>query len=107
MSCHPLTHFTPTHPPDQLSQFADADKSAGSNTTCGQIEWPGRYVARLIYIAEKRHKQTSGSYTTSLDSLMDACLASDGCVTADIALARTNKEVSTATYLYNWASSSL
>ena len=71
-------------------QFADAPAdapplaAATRNVTCGQLEWPGRYLARLVSVAQRRALSDGGAYTAIPAALLNACNASDGCVAADL-----------------------
>ena len=50
-----------------------------SQSTCGQIEWPGRYVARLVLIAQRGLRAKTGVFTNSSRTLADACAQVKGC----------------------------
>lgn len=56
-------------------QMAKASKPS----TCGQIEWPGRYIARLIYVAQRGLFKMSGAYTNNTAELSSACALVQGC----------------------------
>lgn len=68
-----------------------------NSTTCGQLEWPGRYLARLIYVAQRAVFKHGGaaapSYTRSPSALVNACEQAPGCSAPDLryALSLTNR----------------
>ena len=59
--------------------WATLQLARGEESTCGQIEWPGRYIARLILIAQRGHKAMHGVFTNSSHALLGSCALVDGC----------------------------
>lgn len=73
-------------------QFAEPDQSGASDLTCGQMEWPSRYISRLILLAERAHKAQTGAYTASFPRLLDTCAKTDGCDADDLTYALDTKD---------------
>ena len=72
-------------------QFADAPAApvqpptaSDVNVTCGLIDWPGRYVARQLFLAQRAALKRHGTFTNLTSELVDSCQASDGCVASDL-----------------------
>jgi hypothetical protein len=59
---------------------------ASSSRECRPIEWPGRYLARSVFVSQARLKQSTGKYSTSHDDLVSACsaLGEPACRAADL-----------------------
>ena len=70
-----------------------AQRTAPPNVTCGQLEWPGRYVARLLYAAQKAMRAKGGAFSRSIQVLVSACAAVDGCSAADLRYASTTPNI--------------
>jgi hypothetical protein len=65
-----------------------AELPPAKNATCGQLAWPGRYLARLISIAQREVRKPPGrGYTGDPDELVRACRRVEGCSAADLAYA--------------------
>ena len=65
-------------------QFAERGAGGEAPAICGQIEWPGRYLMRLVLVAQRALKARTGGYTTNTALLAQACEEVDGCDAADL-----------------------
>ena len=73
------------HRPLHWATLEFAPASADGGGACVPIDWPGRYVARMIYAAQEAYRAaSSGRYTESAAALLSACAASAACDATDL-----------------------
>lgn len=65
-------------------QFAIFPNDSKADVTCGEVEWPGRYLARLILVAERAYMAKNDNYTSSLSDVVTVCAVTNGCDVDDL-----------------------
>ena len=76
----------------QLQQQKEEAPPPQQHERCLQIEWPGRYLARTIFVAQQAYRTTvanGSSYAGAAEAtaLVSACAAAAGCNATDLAFA--------------------
>ena len=58
-------------------QFA-SDASSSASAVCKLVEWPGRYLARQVYVAQQAYSKAHAAFASDIQALLPACVA-PGC----------------------------
>lgn len=84
-----LTSSPEAHEANEANEASETHGAIAADVTCGQLEWPGRYLARLISMAQRelRRSPHGQGYTRDPSELVSACGRAKGCAAADLAYA--------------------
>lgn len=80
------------HRPLYWATLQFAQRRGGVSARCGAIEWPGRYLMRLAYVAQRAHMASGRGFTDEVATLVRACERAEGCEASDLRYALAQRD---------------